>query len=609
MNGFTTRPLIQGTFGVVASTHWIASAVAMGILERGGNAFDAAVAGAFTLQVVEPHLNGPGGDVPIIFSSAAEGRVQVLCGQGPAPAAGTIESMRAEGVDLIPGTGLLPAVVPGAFDAWLTLLRDHGTMSLRDVLEPALGYAERGYPVLPRVAETIEGLRLLFLTDWTSSGPVWLEGEHAPAPRSLHRRPELAASWLRLLREGDAAGGGREHRIDAARRAWSQGFVAEAIDRFCRTERVLDASGERHRGFLTGADLSAWEATYEAPVTYRYGRYTVCKTGPWGQGPVHLQALALLDGSDLAAMHPNGPDFVHTVVEAIKLAMADREAYYGDPEFVDVPLTALLAPDYNDRRRGLIGEMASLELRPGVVPGFADQVRRALAAKAGIASGPGGGEPTMAHLAATARVSGLMSGPRDPGASGDTCHIDVIDRFGNIVAATPSGGWLQSSPVVPGLGFPLGTRGQMSRLEPGLPSSLAPGKRPRTTLTPSLVLRDGRPWLAYGTPGGDQQDQWQLVLFLRHVHHGLDLQEAIDAPLFHTEHFPSSFWPRGANLGHLQMEGRFSEATRRELERRGHLVTVQPDWSIGRLCAVAQEGPLMVAAATPRLMQAYAIGR
>ncbi|MDF1586936.1 gamma-glutamyltransferase family protein [Marinimicrococcus flavescens] len=600
MTRFTTRPEIKGTFGVVATTHWIASAVAMGMLERGGNAFDAAVAAGFTLQVVEPHLNGPGGDMPAIVYSAASDRVQVLCGQGPAPRAASIEAFRDLGLDMIPGTGLLAATVPGAFDAWLLMLRDHGTMRLRDVLEPAIAYARDGHPLLPRVADTIAGVRAMFLAHWPSSAATWLEDGEAPAPHALFRNPVLAETWERLLGEAEAAGGGREAQIEAARTAWYRGFVAEAVDRFCRTQEVMDVSGRAHRGLLTGEDMARWSASWEAPLTFDYHGHTLCKTGPWGQGPAFLQTLALLEGFDLAAMDPDGPDFVHTVTECLKLAFADREAYYGDPDFVDVPMGVLLSKDYNDARRKLVGETASLELRPGHVPGFERQVGLARSAPAAAGTAEGAGEPTMAHLAEQ-RSNGEVRG--------DTCHVDVIDRWGNMVSATPSGGWLQSSPVIPELGFALGSRAQMFRLEEGAPSSLAPGKRPRTTLSPSLLLRGGRPYMAFGTPGGDQQDQWQPIFLLRHLHHGLNLQEAIDAPLFHSEHFPGSFWPRASKPGHLQIEASFPKETLRELVRRGHLGTIQPPWSIGRLCAAARDGKLLSAAATPRLMQAYAVGR
>jgi gamma-glutamyltranspeptidase/glutathione hydrolase len=605
MERFTTRPEIIGTFGVVASTHWLATAAGMAMLEKGGNAFDAAAAAGFVLQVAEPHLNGPGGEVPILLHSTRTGRTDVICGQGVAPAAATIDAFRDLGLDLVPGTGLLPAVVPGAFDAWMLMLRDYGSMELADVLEIAIGYAESGCPLVQRVSQAIATVRDLFRSEWPSSAAVFLPGGKVPQPFRLFRNPTLAHTYRRIVEAASAGGRSREARIEAARDAWYRGFVAEAIDSFCRTADVMDTSGERHRGLLTGDDLAGWSASVERPLTYDYHRYTLCKTGPWGQGPVALQQLALLKGFDLAGMLPTEPDFVHVVTECAKLAFADREAFYGDPDFVDVPIETLLSDDYNDRRRRLVEDRAAFELRPGTIAGYGSDpvVPDASARQAQtLAAAFGGGEPTVASF-------GEMEISANGASRGDTVHVDVIDRWGNMVSATPSGGWLHSSPVIPELGFPLTTRGQMFWLVEGTPASLAPKKRPRTTLTPSLALRDGEPYMAFGTPGGDQQDQWSLHVFLRHVHHALNLQAAIDSPEFHTAHFPSSFYPRGSRPGHLAVEGRFSERTQAELSRRGHDLEVQDDWSIGRVTAAAKDGDVLKAGANPRFMQGYAAGR
>jgi len=595
---FTTRPELLGTFGVVASTHWLASAAGMGVLERGGNAFDAAVAAGFVLQVAEPHLNGPLGDVPIILHSAREGRQRVICGQGPAPRAATVARLRdGLGLELIPGTGLLPAVVPGAFDAWMLMLRDYGTIRLRDALALAIGYAREGVPLVPRIPATIATMQPLFATAWPSSAAVFLPGGSVPQPGTLFRNQALAATWERVVREAEAAGGDRAAEINAARRVWYRGFVAEAIDRFCRGTDVLDVSGRAHRGLLAGEDLARWQATYEAPLAYTYRDVTVLKCGPWSQGPAYLQTLALLQGFDLDATGPLDARFLHVVIEAQKLAFADREAWYGDPDFVDVPLGHLLSDGYNEARRRLIEDTASLELRPGSVPGRATpwvdhEAHRRDAASYG--STTGAGEPAVARLGAV---------------GGDTCHVDVIDREGNMVSATPSGGWLQSSPVIPELGVPLGTRGQMFWLRDDHPNGLAPGKRPRTTLSPSLALKSGRAWMAYGTPGGEQQDQWSLAFLLRMLHHGLDIQQAIDAPGFHCEHWPSSFWPRQARPGRVVVEERFGPDVVEELRDRGHAVEVGGPWSEGRLSAARSEGGLLKAGANPRGMQGYAVGR
>ncbi len=595
-NPFTTRPEIVGTFGVVASTHWIATAVGMGILERGGNAFDAAVATAFTLQVVEPHLCGPGGDVPLILHAVKRGKTEVVCGQGPMPALATIDRFKGLGIDLIPGTGLLPACIPGTFDAYMLVLRDYGTMRLADVLAPAIGYLLNGHPIVERATATIATVADNFRQHWPTSAAVFLPGNAVPVPGTLFRNTAFGNTYARILKEAEAGGGGRDAEIERARKIWSQGFVAEAIDRFCTDEEVMDVSGQRNRGLLRGDDLARWQATIEAPLTYDYGRYTVCKAGAWSQGPVVLQQLALLKGFDLDGMDPTSPDFIHIVVEASKLAYADREAFYGDPAFVDVPMETLLSDAYNDDRRRLIDPgKASLDQRPGKVEGYGGVVKlfRADAQRLGV-SASGAGEPTVGRVGQT---------------NGDTVHFDIVDRDGNMITATPSGGWLQSSPVIPELGFPLGTRGQMFWLEEGLPGSLKPGKRPRTTLTPTMAHRDGKPYMAWGSPGGDQQDQWITQMFLRHVHCSMNLQEAIDAPAWHSEHFPSSFWPRTARPGVLVLEGRVPAETVQELRRRGHEVEMNDDWSEGRLTAATRDDPWRKAAANPRGMQGYAAGR
>ncbi|KQV65157.1 gamma-glutamyltransferase family protein [Rhizobium sp. Root1220] len=594
MTAFTTRPEILGTFGVVTSTHWIASAVGMSILEKGGNAFDAAVATGFVLQVVEPHLCGPGGDMPAVLYSKKKDKVEVICAQGPAPAGATIEHYTSEGLNLIPGDGLLATVIPGAFDGWMLMLRDYGSLSIRDVLEPAIYYAQNGHPILPRVSATIAGLASFFEKEWPTSFKTWLPGGSVPASHSNFKNPALAETWRRIIAEAEAVSG-REEQIQAARDAFYRGFVAEAIDKYVGSTEVMDASGTPHRGVITADDMANWSATVEEPLTYDYHGWTVAKIGAWGQGPVFLQTLSILKGFDIGAMDPNGADFVHTVTEAMKLAFADREVYYGDPKFSPVPLPELLSDTYAAARRKLIAADASLDLRPGKIPGFEDQYDATMEMLGATSRTGAVYEPTMAHLSEK---------------RGDTVHIDVIDREGNIVSITPSGGWLQSSPTVPGLGFCLNSRAQMFWLKPGLPTSLAPGKRPRTTLTPSLALYEGRPTLSFGTPGGDQQEQWQLAFFLRYVHHNMNLQAAIDQPLFHTSHFPSSFYPRTREPGSLMAEANFGTDVLDTLQRKGHNLTVADQWTVGRLTAARRDADgLLRAAATPRLMQAYAVGR
>src|SRR3954452_21365309 len=363
---FTTRPELSGTFGMVASTHWLASAAGMAVLERGGEALDAAVAAGLALQVVEPHLNGPGGEVPILLW---DGQAKVICGQGPAPSGATIEAYRARGLELVPGKGRLAACVPGAFDAWMLMLRDFGTLELPDVMAYAIGYARDGFPVLPGIATAIASLT------WPTSTELW---GTVPAVGSRLRSPVLADTYERLSR---SSGPTREARIDAARDAFYRGWVAEAM-----------ADDE----ILTGDDLAAFRATVEQPVSLGFRDWRVFKTGPWGQGPVFLQQLALLDGADLGPFL--GPDHVHGVIECAKLAFADREAWYGDS--APVPLELLLSPSYASSRRARVGSEASNEWRPGGPAPRLPALRGSTAASVGV------GEPTL----------------------GDTCHLDVADR-------------------------------------------------------------------------------------------------------------------------------------------------------------------------------------
>jgi gamma-glutamyltranspeptidase/glutathione hydrolase len=592
---FTTRPTLQGTFGMVSTTHWIASQCAMRALERGGNAFDAAATAGFVLQVVEPHLNGPGGDMPAIIATADDPMPRVLCGQGPAPAGASIDHFTGLGMDLVPGSGPLAAAVPGAVDAWLLLLRDKGTQSIGEILEPAIGYAREGHPLLERVAATVGSVQDLFASHWPTSADLWLARGRPPAPGSLFRNPVLADTLERLVRVGRDAGGSREAQIDAARRAWGEGFVAEAVDAFMRRPHH-DSSGEAHPGLVTAQDLADFEATWEDAATVDWQGVTVAKTGPWGQGPALLQTLRLLDAhGDPAALDPSTAVGIHVATEAMKLAYADREAWYGDVD--DVPLAALLSRRYAKERAGLIDERTAIELRPGSPDGRTPVLpRHTQSTGAALSKDATTGEPTVS-------ASGVTRG--------DTCHVAVVDRWGNMISATPSGGWLQSSPAIPELGFALGSRLQMAWLEPGLASSLAPGRRPRTTLTPTLVLQDGVPLLACGSPGGDQQDQWQLIFLLRHVVQGQDLQEAIDAPMWNTPAFPSSFWPRATEPGVVVIEDRIDPVVVEGLRARGHEVRLSDPWSLGRMCAVRRDPDtgVLSGGANPRGMQGYAVGR
>lgn len=602
MKPFTTRPEILGSFGVVTSTHWVASAIGMSILERGGNAFDAAVAVGFSLQILEPHLNGPGGEVPIILNRAGATEVEVICGQGTAPSAATLSYYQDLGLSIVPGSGLLSAVVPGAFDAWLKLLLEYGTLNLRDVLQPAIDLAGGGFPVVPNITNTVKRMKPLFEDEWLTSAAIWLNHGEAPPAGQFFKLPKVAEFYRRVLNEAEDSKRSRDQVILEARKIWSQGFVAEIVDDFCCTQRVMDTTGNRHKGILTGDDMAGWSASIEQSVSYSFGEFTIHKTGPWGQGPVFLQQLALLKEFDWSGVDEYDPLFIHRVVEASKLAFADREAFYGDPNFVKVPLDELLSDTYNRDRAQLIDERCSMSLTPGKIAGYNGNITVQAQSSHGDLSLFGIGEPTVARFDEPV--------PNEHGSTnGDTCHFDIIDKWGNMVSATPSGGWLQSSPVIPELGFCLTNRAQMFWLDEASPACIGPKKRPRTTLTPSLAYRNEQPYMVFGTPGGDQQDQWALHFFLRHALFGLNLQESIDAPGFNTSAFPSSFFPRETDFGHLAVENRFPQSTIDDLKRRGHQLVVDDAWCLGRVTAASRAGDLLKAAANPRFMQGYAIGR
>ena len=556
----TLYPLIMGRRAILATEHYLSASAGARMFACGGNAIDAAVAATFVEGVVNPHMHTIGGEAPMLIYSATARQVVAINGNMMAPARATIDHFRSLGIELIPGAGLLAAGVPAALDALMTALRDFGTRSLAEVLEPALQLADEGFPMhiglsgdpdIPDSAIAGAGASLRsnanrFLTKWPSSGRVYLPDGKVPLPGIVLKNPALANFFKRLLdAESAAKNRGREAGLDAARDRFYRGDIARDIVAWS------DANG----GLLAAADLERFTTRAETPASADYRGVTVLKCGPWSQGPVFLQQLKLLEGFDLAAMGHNSADYIHTVIESAKLAFADREAYYGDPEFIDVPLDGLLSERYAVIRRELIDPAhASMDQRPG--------------------------DP----IAMRARRDGPAGESRSWGAG--TIHVTAADRDGNMIAVTASGGWIPSSPVIDALGFPLGTRMQTFYLDERHPNALKPGKRPRTTLSPSLAMRNGEPYLAFGTPGGDQQDQWTLQFFLNVVNFGMDLQAAIEAPKFSTPHFPTTFYPHDNRPGVLRIEDRVPADVRDALAERGHKIEVRPPWSEGHVLGV-----------------------
>jgi gamma-glutamyltranspeptidase / glutathione hydrolase len=584
----TLYPPIIGKDAVIASEHYLSAAAGARTFAQGGNAIDAAVAAAFVEGVVNPHMNTIGGEAPMLIRVASAQRLVAINGNMMAPARATIGHYRSLGLELIPGEGLLAAGTPAAFGALACALENFGTKSLAEVAEPALKLCVDGFGMHPGLCgdnqapadnsalgvSSISANAERFRTRWPSSARVYLPEGRVPRPGEIVRNPALANFFLRLL---DAEAGARNRGREAGVRA--------AVERFYRGDiaHEIVAHSEAHGGVLTLDDMGAFTTRIEEPVRRSFRGSTVYKCGPWSQGPVFLQQLALLEGFDLASMGHNSARYIHTLVEAAKLAFADREAYYADPDFVDVPLDALFSESYAALRRRLIDpQRASMELRAGDP--------RAMRAEVG---------------------SPLRARPWGAG----TTHVDAADRLGNLIAITPSGGWIRSSPVIDTLGFPLGTRMQTFYLDERHPNALMPRKRPRTTLTPSLAeTRDGK-WIAFGTQGGDQQDQWTLQFFLNMVEFGMNVQEAIEAPRYSCLHFPSSFYPHDAHPGLLRLESRIDEDVRAALSEYGHKVETRPAWCDGNVLAVivdSARGALM-GGADPRgqiaaLMPAQAIG-
>jgi gamma-glutamyltranspeptidase/glutathione hydrolase len=583
-DSFTTRPVYMGRRGVIAAGHYLAARAGQRMFDRGGNAIDAVVASGLALNLIEPHNNGLGGEVPILVYSASEKKVFSISGQGFSGKAATLDYFRKLKITLIPGDGFLPATVPAAFGTWAFALQRFGTLTLSDVLEPAIDYAENGFPVYRVLRGALTRLAKRFKAEWPSSAALYMPNGRLPAVGELHKNPEWASTLKKVVEvEKKAKKSGRADAIQAAIDYWYRGPVAETIVEYMTKTAIRDASKRSHKGLLTKDDFAAWKPTLEPPVSVDYRALTVYKCGPWTQGPVFLQQLRLLEGFNLASLGHNTASYIHTCIEAAKLAFADREKYYGDPAFVKVPLDRLLSKEYAAQRRKLIDpKKASLQMRPG--------------------EGPKETPGEVSELLSVADTGEVYDH--------DTTHTCAVDGKGNLVAATCSGGWIPSSPVIPGLGFPMGTRGQMFDLDPHRPGVIAPRKRPRTTLTPTVVLKDGKPYLAFGTPGGDQQDQWTLWFFLNFVDFGMNLQQAIDAPSFHTTHFPSSFYPRRAVPGGLVIEDRIPEETRNELAARGHKVRAGGAWANGRVMA-AHFGPkegVISGAASPRGEIAYVSG-
>lgn len=547
-------PRLIGRKGAVSSHHYLSTDAATTILKSGGNAVDAMAAAVLAEGVLNPHMGTLGGECPILIKMADRDHVVVINGNMTAPQRATPDEYRRRGYTEMPDEGVMAAGVPATLGALVTALLNFGTMRFADVAAPAIDLTRNGFPVsLGLLNQEKYGLRDIEerLRDrWPSGGSIYLPDGRLPIEGQLIRNPALADLLEHLVAEERRSISDREGGLKRVIDAFYRGEVARAIVSFC---------SERD-GLLEMLDFEAFETKLERPVSLTYGNATIYKCGPWTQGPALLQTLSILENFDLKRMGHNSSEYLHCLIEGIKLAFADREQFYGDPDQVDVPLESLLAKEYGRRRASLIDfDRANGDLRPG------DPLRL---------------RPLLD------RGQCLEAKPWGKG----TTHVDVADAQGNMVAATPSGAWLKSSELVAKLGFPLSVRLLTFYLDPPHhPNVIGPRKRPRTTISPSLATRNGKAWMAFGSMGGDQQDQWQLQFFLNRLLFDMPLQDAIEAPKFSSEHFPGFFAPHVGVPNFVRIEDRVGPHVLDALRRKGHNVEAAPGWSEGFIGAAGQD--------------------
>ena len=551
----TFHPRLMGTRGAVASNSNLSANAGADILKAGGNAFDAAVAATFVEGLVNPQMHTLGGECPILVRPAGENRVYAVNGNMVAPARATPEAYLSRGLKDVPDSGILAAGVPAAFGALMTVLTRWGSMPLKDVVAPALELARIGFPVSEGLRDQhkygIADMQPRFEREWPGSATLYLPGGKPPAVGSIFRNAALAKTLDYLANAKDPLA------------AFYKGDVAAEIVKFSKA----------HDGLLEMSDFAAFETKIEAPASMKFGDTELFKTGFWSQGPAELQTIAIMWQFDLAKIGFGTPDYCHLLVEAMKLAYADRDQWYGDPDKVMVPAETLLSHEYAASRAKLIDmRKANRQLRPG------DPRRNA------------------ALLAEDEMLTPQYWGP-------GTVHVDAADAKGNLASFTPSGAWISSAEVIESLGFPLSVRMMTFYLQPAHhPNVVAPGKRPRTTLTPSMAFRNGKPWMAFGTMGGDNQGQWLLQYYLCRAAFGMSMPEAIEAPRLSSEHTPGFFAPHAAEPNRVRIEPRFGTKVLEELRRRGHELDLAPDWTEGFVsCAEWDpESGLLEAGCDPR---------
>ena len=561
------HPRLFGTNGAVTSEHYLSANAGADVLKAGGNAVDAVVCAALVEGVVNPHQHTLGGECPILIQMADAPMPVVINGNTMAPAAATVENYRARGLSEVPDAGILAAGVPAALGAYTKALGEFGSMTFSEVAAAALNLCRNGFPahrgLIHMTDFGVNALQHIFRDEWHNNAEIYLPENLVPEAGQLLQNPALADCLQTLCDVERSTAGNRKKGISQVRKEFYSGDIAG---------HIVNHSKARD-GLIERRDLERYITHTEKPVHVDFENTRIFKCGAWNQGPAMLQALSILKNFDLRALGHNSSEYLHIVIEAVKLAFADREQWYGDPAVVEVPIDELLSKEYGKLRSELIDEFAvDAEIRPG--------------------------DPTVlqASLPIEQRLGGASWGH-------GTVHVDAIDSVGNMVSATPSGGWIRSSEVVRELGFPLGNRLMTFYLEPQHhPNIIAPYKRPRTTISPTLVHRDGIPWMVYGSMGGDQQDQWMLQFLLNRVVFNLTLAESIDAPKFSSEHFPGFFAPHEAFKKRVRMEPRVGESVIEDLRNKGHDIELVPDWTEGFLLAIEKNAKtgVLEAACDPR---------
>jgi len=566
------RPAILGRKYMVSSSHYLASQAGMRMFERGGTAVDAGVAAGVALNVIERHLTDFGGVAPVMVWRPGMGAPEVLDGVGRWPASLDLATYRTRHGDDMP-PGLPRSVAPAACDAWLTALARHGTMSLADILAPSIELCEKGFPVYADLRTAIARLEAQ-LRKWPTTAAVFLPGGRVPEVGELLIQSDLAALFRRLIAaESSARSRGRAEAIVAARDEFYRGSISKEISTFMRAEG----------GAIDEADLAAQHITIDQPAHTTYRGIDVYATGPWSQGPLVPMTLNLLEGYDVASAGSGSFEHLHHFAESMKLACADREAFFGDPEHVDVPLRGMLSKEYANERRRLIRDDQAFAALPPPGDPFRHEGR----------SGPAGYVPP----------------PRAGGGGPDTSYVCALDAAGNAFSATPSDAGLYA-PLVPGLGIVVSHRGVQFWNEPGHPQAIAPRRRPRLTPNPAMLMSGGRVLMPFGCPGEDAQCQAMVQVVCGVVDFGLNVQAAIELPRVISRSFPSSFHPHGYHPGELHVEARIAPEVRGKLAAAGHRIVDLPAWAntTAMVCAVRRrpDGSLE-GGADPR-RESYAIG-